>query len=1053
MERIGVFLCHCFLSPLSATAAKDLIKALSSYPGVVHIAQYQDMCMEPDLEQISNVIKDEKLDGVILTGCSTALHEAAFKKLTASSGLSSHQVAVIDLKKQVDLSSGNGYGLAAEKAAKIIQTSIDKLRSAQVTEQEKATIIKKALVIGGGISGIYAALDIADGGYEVYLVEKNSTIGGHMLQYSEVFPTLDCPQCIGTPKMVEVGQHSNINLWAYSEVEKISGEVGNFKVTIKRKTPYVDWDNCTGCAECSNVCPMELTGRWDAGVAPEKAITRAFAQAVPNKVVLTNRGAPPCRAACPAGVNVQGYVALVSLGKFKEAVEMVKETNPFPAVCGRVCVHPCEQACNRGQFDDPIAIRALKRCAVEYALTQTEEDTPEETGFGEVKAEAESAPEIIGEKVAVVGAGPAGLTAAYFLARMGHKPTVLEALPEPGGMMRVGIPAYRLPREILKAEIGDIVKLGAEIRTNTRVESIDELFSEGFKAVFLALGAHKGIKLGIEGEDSPGVVDCVTFLRDVSLGRDVKVGEEVAVIGGGNAAIDAARTSLRLGAKEVTIFYRRTRKEMPAAPEEVEDALREGVNIIFLAAPSRISVNGDKLDLECIRMELGERDASGRRRPVPVEGSEFAMSFDTVIPAIGQQPEVPAGLGIKTGRGKTIKVDPITYTTEREGVFAGGDLVLGPASVVEAIAHGHQAAIFIDLYLQGEDLKQVQEKEEEKIAETPGRIPLSEERRQPIPTLKPDEAIRSFDEFEQLMDREVAIAEAGRCLSCGGCAECRTCIEVCEKNAIDYQMEDIYVDIEVGAIVVATGFDLMPKSEIREFIDDPDVIDGFQFERILCPSGPTAGAVKRISDGKEPKEVVLVSCVGSRDPEHGVSYCSRVCCMYLAKQALLYKHVVHDGQAYIFYMDQRTTGKGYEEFVQRAVEEYGVMYLRGRVSKIFREGDKLRVLGADTLTGKKVDIPCDLVVLGMAMMPSEGTRELARKLGIATNESGFIAEAHPKFRPLETSVPGIYVAGTAQGPRDIPDSVAMGCGAASKVLELFSKDSVEIEILLVASNQ
>ena len=278
---------------------------------------------------------------------------------------------------------------------------------------------------------------------------------------------------------------------------------------------------------------------------------------------------------------------------------------------------------------------------------------------------------------------------------------------------------------------------------------------------------------------------------------------------------------------------------------------------------------------------------------------------------------------------------------------------------------------------------------------------------------------------------------------------CQVCQQVCPREAIDYEQVDTFVEEKVGAIVIATGFELMPKPQIAEYDDDPDILEGIEFERILCPGGPTAGEVLRPSDGKCPKEVVFVSCCGSRDPEHGVPYCSRVCCMYLTKMALLYNHVVHDGRPYMFYIDIRTTGKGYEEFVQRTVEEHGLLYLRGKVSKIFREGDKLRVLGADTLTGNSVDISCDLVVLGMAMMPSPGIKELADKLGVDTDEFGFITEVHQKLRPLETSVPGIFVCGTAQGPKDIPDSVSQGGAAASKVLRLFSQDELLSEKVAV----
>ena len=268
--------------------------------------------------------------------------------------------------------------------------------------------------------------------------------------------------------------------------------------------------------------------------------------------------------------------------------------------------------------------------------------------------------------------------------------------------------------------------------------------------------------------------------------------------------------------------------------------------------------------------------------------------------------------------------------------------------------------------------------------------------------------------------------------------ECRICEKLCPVGAIDWEQPDEIVREKVGAIVLATGFDLMPFSRIPEYTEDPDVLNGIQFERLLSPGGPTAGAVIRPSDGKTPKEVVFVACCGSRDPERGVPYCSRVCCMYLAKQALLYKHAVPDGQAYVFYIDTRSTGKGYEEFIQRAVDE-GVLYLRGKVSRIFREGDKLRVYGADTLSGKRVEIAADLVVLGMAIVPSDGAGELFRKLGVSADEAGFVTESHPKFHPLETKVPGIFVAGMAQGPKDIPDAVAQGSGAAGRVLAFFAQ--------------
>jgi NADH-quinone oxidoreductase subunit F len=458
----------------------------------------------------------------------------------------------------------------------------------------------------------------------------------------------------------------------------------------------------------------------------------------------------PCSHTCPAGIDAPRYIRFIGEGKFAEAVAVVREKIPFPSVCGYVCVHPCEAKCRRGLLDEAIGIRVLKRFAAEH-----------DTGLWKQNSRVAPA---TGKRVAIVGSGPAGLTAAYYLAKLGHSVTVFEALPEPGGMMRVAIPDYRLPKDVLRAEIKEIENIGVEIRTNTPVDSLDELFKQGYNAVFLAIGAHQGVKIGVKGEDSPRVKECVSFLREVSLGNKVEVGERVAVIGGGNAAIDSARTALRLGAKEVTIVYRRTRTEMPASAEEIDGAIAEGVEIRFLAAPSRIVSQNGKLELECVGMKLGEVDASGRPRPEPIEGSEFVMNFDTVIAAIGQRPGVPGQFDLSLGRGNTIEVDPDTLTTSREGVFAGGDVVSGPASVIEAIAAGRRAAISIDKYLGGNG------EIEETLAPPEGMVaPLeeaAEEWRIEVPTLPVNERLKGFSQVELGLSEEMAIKEAKRCLRC-----------------------------------------------------------------------------------------------------------------------------------------------------------------------------------------------------------------------------------------------------------------------------------------------
>ena len=458
----------------------------------------------------------------------------------------------------------------------------------------------------------------------------------------------------------------------------------------------------------------------------------------------------PCSHICPAGVDAPRYIRFIAAGKFAEAVAVIREKIPFPSVCGYVCVHPCEAKCRRGLLDEAIAIRVLKRFATEH-----------DTGLW--KANSTVAP-ATGKRIAIVGSGPAGLTTAYYLAKLGHSVTVFEALPEPGGMMRVGIPDYRLPKNILRAEIKEIEDIGVDIRTNTPVESLDRLLEQGYNAVFLAIGAHQGIEIGVKGEDSPRVMECVSFLRDVSLGKEVKLGDRVAVIGGGNAAIDSARTALRLGAKEVTIVYRRTRSEMPASAEEIDGAIAEGVEVHFLAAPSRIISRNGRVELECLQMRLGEVDASGRPRPEPIEGSEFVLSFDTIIAAIGQRPEIPAPFNLTPGRGNTIQVDPDTVATSREGVFAGGDAVTGPASVIEAIAHGRQAAISIDKYLGGKgEIDETLAPPEEVVA--PLEEPV-EGRRIQVPALLVAERLKGFSQVELGLSEEIAIKEAKRCLRC-----------------------------------------------------------------------------------------------------------------------------------------------------------------------------------------------------------------------------------------------------------------------------------------------
>jgi heterodisulfide reductase subunit A len=540
------------------------------------------MCSDPGQELIRNAIAEHDLEGVVVAACSPTLHEPTFRKALATAGLNQYQLEIANIREQCSWVHDD-KAVATDKAVKIIESMIEKLKLDQSLIPMSIPITDRALVIGGGIAGMQTALDIANNGKEVVLVEKMPSIGGRMAQLSETFPTLDCASCILTPKTVEVGHHPGIKLLTYSEVEEVEGYVGNFKVKIRRKAAYVDWDKCTSCGECSEKCPSSVLSEFERGMGTRKAISVPFPQAVPKKPVID-------------------------------------------------------------------------------------------------------------------------------------------------------------------------------------------------------------------------VDNCIYFKK----------------------------------------------------------------------------------------------------------------------------------------------------------------------------------------------------------------------------------------------------------------GKCRICEKTCKTGAIDFEQEDSFIEEEVGVIIVATGFDLMPKESIGEYGYGryEDVIDGLQFERLLSASGPTAGEVRRPSDGEVPKSVVFVQCVGSRDPEHGVPYCSKVCCMYTAKHALLYKHKVHDGKAYVFYIDIRSAGKGYEEFVQRAVENERILYLRGKVSRVFKDEEgRLVVWGADTLTGRKVEVVADLVVLAMALLPRAGVRELAKKLKISVDADGFVTEAHPKLRPVETLTAGVFLTGCAQGPKDIPETVAQAGAAAARALSVLSRPEMDIDPLISAVDE
>ena len=1065
--RTGVYVCHCGTNISATVDVADVAAFAKTQPHVAVARDYKFMCSDPGQELIRKDILTQGVNRVVVAACTPQMHELTFRRACAQADLNPYLCQIANIREQCSWVHTD-HAAATAKAKGLVAAAVRRVALHEPLEVAHAPLNPASLVVGGGIAGIQAALELAETGNDVWLVERESTIGGAMAKFDKTFPTLDCAACILTPKMVSVSHRKNIHLLTMAEVEKVEGSFGAFRVAVRKRARYVT-DACTSCGACATECPVSVASPFDQMLGERTAIHKAFAQAVPNTYVIEKQDRPPCIEACPIRQEAAGYVALVRNRRFEEAARLIRQRNPLAVVCGRVCYHPCEDECNRGLVDQPVAIQHLKRFALDWARAHGVEVPP---------------PDIVprAEKVAVIGSGPAGLTAAHDLATRGYRVTVFEKHEELGGMLTLGIPEYRLPRELLHEEIDYIRALGVQFRTGVRFGrelTLERLRTDGFRAVFIAIGAHDNVRLDVPGEDSEGVLSGIEFLRKVNLKMAPALRGRVAVVGGGNTAIDAARTALRLGA-QVTILYRRTRAEMPASAHEIADAEAEGVAIHYLTAPVEVlQSNGRARGLRCVTMRLGEPDGSGRRRPIPIEGSEHELEFDTIVVAISQMPELAAltgngrpgssgahghGGGGSNGRLKlskwgTVEVDPETKQTALGDVFAGGDVALGPSTVIAAMGNGRRAAEAIDKYLNNQPLQDFtthlvsQRITRGETFRPHSYAPLYKDTarapRVAMPKVAPAERVRDFREVELGYSEEDAVREAGRCLNCGVCVECLACVGVCEPKAVAHGMRDETVEVAVGQILLATGYQLFDARAITQYGYGrlPDVYHGLEFERILNSAGPTGGRV-RCRDGRVPRAIAILHCVGSRHEEYH-RYCSRVCCMY----ALKFAHLIRDrtdAHVYQLYMDMRAGGKGFEEFCGRVLDE-GSNMIRGRAAEVVEARGELAEHGTmvvrteDTLIGAFREIPVDMVILCTALEPQRDAERVKRLFSISMSPDGFFLERHPKLDPTSTFTDGVYIAGTCQSPKDIPDTVAQAGGAAARMMGNIARGQVEID--------
>lgn len=711
---------------------------------------------------------------------------------------------------------------------------------------------KEVLVLGGSIAGLQATLDLADAGFDVHLIHD-----------SPFFDNFEAtiPPPVQHARRLEALKHPKVHVRTNTRLMRVTGNAGDFQIALRQHPRYIDLTKCTACGECIQACPVTLPG------SKHKAI---YLDGQPGCMAIEKAGRSPCASTCPAGIHVQGYVALIAQRRFREAIDLIHEAMPFPSVCGRVCNHYCEAECTRGKVDEPVNIMALKRFVADWEYTHWERERNS-------RKIPDSSSKSYGKRVAIIGAGPAGLTAARDLNRLGHAVTVFDALPVPGGMMRVGIPAHRLPTELLDWEIQRIMDEGVEIILNRRVEDIPALFEQGYDAVLIATGAHISRKLPIPNADLPDNWLSLDVLRRASLGEAMDLGNKrVVVLGGGNVALDTARTVLRLGASQVSMACLEARGEMPGFKWEILVAEEEGIQIFPGRTFKEVVVKGGRVTgIHCTEVAFhGFRD--GRPDMEEIPNTDHILPADIIIWAIGQAADLsflPRDGHIRTRNPAGIQSDT-DMMTSMTGVFVAGDVHRGVTFfVVDAIGEGHKVARNMDKYLRGNaeriepvPLKKVEYSVEE--IENKWRQ-ASQQKRVQIASIPLDARRHNFREVDLTISEDQAITEAQRCLVCGPCCECQSCVQVCKAGAISHNQQETDAHLHVGAILCAVE---------TESLEEGLLIDQQGFyciapRDVLSASAVAADILVQLGRPAQQTTQGVTPALGGEAPQIGIFLC------------------------------------------------------------------------------------------------------------------------------------------------------------------------------------